>query len=131
MNWYEIIVRSPVDRVARRVTAQTQRVEDDQEISADEMKFIYFRLMRKASLLKEVLRIKNKSQHKNVKTKYKNRTPQFRDKIQGGRAIVEYRRVNIEIGRFCVLVSAKLKQEKLVRHLAHVACDPYRRRDAA
>ena len=100
-----IFVRSPIDKLARRVTSQRHVSPDDPSLSKQELIEIIDRLIRKSRLLKVVLKITTKRQHKNLKTKDNKGIKNFRS-TKEPRAMQEYRRVGGEIHRLTEEVCA-------------------------
>jgi hypothetical protein len=61
-----VLNSEPIDRVARRVTFQGGCSDIDGDLTRDELVYLWSRLERKLRLLKQVLRITSKAQHKNL-----------------------------------------------------------------
>lgn len=91
MDFHAIVVRSPINRTAASVVSQKNASTFDSPLSRAELIYLIERLNRKQRLLKFVLGIKNKSQHKNVKYRTKRAIPQRRQKAEP-RALTEYMR---------------------------------------
>jgi len=91
-----VMNNSPINRQAAIVASQKNCVEQDFDISRQELIYLTERLERKHKLLKNVLQIKTKAQHKNFMYKYNKRIPQFRMEKEP-RAFVEYVRVGQNI----------------------------------
>ena len=101
MDIEAILLRSPVDRVARRVTSQQFVEKKDSELTREDINAIIYRLCRKQRLLKVVLKVKTKRQHKNLVSKTLRGNLDYRARIQP-RALTEYMRCGTEIHRLTV-----------------------------
>ena len=113
MNLAEILVREPVDRVARRVTSQTGVAEDDTPLTREELAALVNRLLRKNRLLRHVLGIDTKAKKVNTKYKAKKGIPQFRA-LKEPRALTEYLRCGQEIQRLGTELAALRKVRQFV-----------------
>jgi hypothetical protein len=98
MDIEAILLRSPVDRVARRVTSQQFVEKEDSELTREEINAIVERLCRKQRLLKVVLKIKTKTQHKNFTRRVSRGGGDYRERLEP-RAVAEYMRCGVEIYR--------------------------------
>lgn len=98
MNLHSILTSSPIDSAARRVTSQAGCATDAALLSREELAALVQRLSRKQRLLKLVLGITNKRQHKNTVYKAGKGLKQFRA-AKEPRALTEYRLCGREIAR--------------------------------
>ena len=98
MNLDAIFVRSPINRLAATVTSQRRVAVQDEPLSREELAYIVQRLTRKLRLLKEVLGIKSKAQHRNLVWKTNKGIRNYRAEKEP-RAVIEYKRVGEEIQR--------------------------------
>lgn len=96
MNLHGILSSSPVNRLAGAVTSQRGLLPYDSPMSRSEIAQIVDRLSRKQRLLKRVLGIAGKSQHKNTIYKMKRGFKSYRADGEP-RALVEYKRVGEQI----------------------------------
>lgn len=94
----EILLRSPINRMARVVTSQAGCQDADSPLTREDLVAIKDRLERKHRLLKHVLGIKTKAQHANARYKARKRLQQFRQRAEP-RAFQEYIRVGDELLR--------------------------------
>lgn len=97
MNYQDFAAMVPVNGRAARVVSQ-KGCTGDTPLSKDELLELVARLQRKSRLLKLVLNIKNKAQHKNLIWK-SNKGFKTQRATAEPRALVEYRRVGVEIQR--------------------------------
>jgi hypothetical protein len=65
-----VLNSTPINRQARKVTSQAGCATVDVELSREELCEVFERLSRKHRLMKSMLRIKTKSQHKNVVSRH-------------------------------------------------------------
>jgi hypothetical protein len=78
LNLNQIFLRTPVNRNAFLATSQKNCVEVEKDLNFTELTDILNRLNRKNRLLKTLLKIKTKTQHKNLKNKFKQGLIKFR-----------------------------------------------------
>lgn len=91
---FTVLNSTPINRQARKVTSQKNCATVDVDLSKEELCEVLDRLMRKHRLMKSVLKIKNKSQHKNVVDRHnKGQRSNFRPR----RLTAEYVRVGLAI----------------------------------
>lgn len=112
MDWTNLCLRSPIDRLARRVTSQKAVAKYDKPLTADEIKLLLARLERKHKLLKRVLGVHTKAQHKSLCWKYNKRLPQFRQAMEP-RSFLEY----VRVGRAIQILTNELAQQRALRRL--------------
>jgi hypothetical protein len=105
MKLHDILIRSPVNRVAARVVSQKHAATDDAPLSKADLVYLLQRLERKHRLLKLVLGIRTKAQHVNLRYKHSRNLPQFR-KAQEPRAFTEYIRVGHDMQRLIAELAA-------------------------
>ena len=110
MDWADLSLRSPINRQARRVTSQAGVRAVDAPLNADEIKPLLARLERKHKLLKHILGVRTKAQHKNLCWKYNKRIPQFRQTTEP-RAFLEY----VRVGRAIQILTNELAQQRAAR----------------
>jgi hypothetical protein len=100
LDLHAILIRAPVNRLAARVVSQRDLGLDSYELQREEICCLIDRLRRKHKLLKHVLKIKTKAQHKNLMYKHSKGLKQYR-KQNEPRAFSEYLIVGREIQRLC------------------------------
>jgi hypothetical protein len=103
MDVADFATRTPVNRVAARVTSQRFVVAEEEPLTRKELREIVAKLRRKHQLLKLVLNIKSKAQHVNLLHKYKRNIPNQRT-TKEPRAVAEYKRVGEEIQKFSAIL---------------------------
>lgn len=108
----DIFVRAPVNKLAAVVVSQKGVAETDTPLTREELARIVERLGRKQRLLKRVLGIANKSQHRNAIWKDNKRLIQYRAQNEP-RAFVEYRRIGQEMARLNVELAEMRKCRRL------------------
>lgn len=113
-NLYNIFVRSPIDKKAANVVSQRYVEPNYPDLNREELKEIVVRLQRKSQLLKVVLQIKNKSQHKNLKYRDNRGRPTLRSEREP-RAVQEYRRVGEQIQRMESRIGEINRERKAAR----------------
>ena len=96
-----VMSASPINRQAAMVTSQSGCDENDKPLTKLEIVHLVDRLKRKHRLLKMVLGIKTKAQHRNLMYKYNKRLPQYRQRDEP-RAFTEYIRVGRDIQRLVI-----------------------------
>ena len=116
MNLEEILVRSPVNSMARQVTSQKNVSEEDKPISTNEIVLLVTRFSRKQRLLKLVLGIKTKAQHKNTIYRFNAGFKQFRASKEP-RAMAEYVICGREIQRLNYELSEMRRARRFVAEL--------------
>lgn len=89
MNFYDVYVRTPVNKQAGKILNGKTLVESD--ISMQEMNYLVARLARKRKLLNKAIGITNKRQSKNLKRKLSGHGYSIRKKINP-RAVDEWYR---------------------------------------
>jgi hypothetical protein len=109
---------TPIDMRARIVTSQRRCVEVEASIDKEEIVLLVERLMRKIRLLKVVLSIENKRQHKNVIARFNAGTSK-RSKIRPRRAVAEYVRIGLAIQNLNVRLQEIKKERKLMNIANH------------
>lgn len=114
MNINDILVRSPVNRSASYVVSQ-KSCSDDKPLSREELAYLVLRLKRKHELMKTLLQIKTRRQHKNAVYKMNAGIQQFRAAKQP-RIFAEYIRVGNDIQRLSTELSALRKIRQFVGH---------------
>ena len=113
MNWYQLIVCSPIDKKARIVTSQKGCV-DLQDLSLDEMIELSNRMGRKMKLLKVILDIQTDSKRNNFIKKMRNGL--FNQRCHNnGRAAHEYMRIGKQISIFCAEIARRKAIVKAMR----------------
>ena len=112
MNINEILVRSPINRSASHVVSQ-KGCSDDRPLAREELAYLVLRLQRKHGLMKSLLQIKTKRQHKNVVYKMNAGIQQFRAAKQP-RIFAEYVRVGNDIQRLLIELSVLRKIRQFV-----------------
>lgn len=95
MNLDRILTSSPVNTTAARVVGRRRGIEDPGSLSREELIEIVNRLERKLRLLKVVLGITTKAQHKNLVWKFNKGFKSNRFKSDP-RAVIEYKRCGEE-----------------------------------
>ena len=119
MDFHSIFIRSPVNKTAMKVVSQRGAAESDKPLDRHELAHIVERLSRKQRLLKRVLNIGNKSQHRNAIYKSNKGFKNYRlDKEP--RAFVEYKRIGLQIQHLNTELSAMRKLRKIA-HECRVA----------
>jgi len=108
MDLHAIFIRSPINRLSAGVVSQRGAAEEDSPLTREELAYIVQRLSRKQRLLKRVLGIANRSQHKNMMWKANKRFAQYRV-AREPRAFQEYRRIGREMQRLNAELSAVKK----------------------
>jgi hypothetical protein len=98
MDLHALLISTPIDRVARRVTSQAGAATVDTPLTKPELVALLQRLGRKQRLLKRVLKITNKRQHMNTVYKANKGIPNFRCATEP-RAVTEYVRCGREMQR--------------------------------
>lgn len=90
----EVFNSRPIDRDAYRATLQRNCSTADATATREELQHLLSRLERKQRLLKKMLKIKTKSQHKNLVYKgtrqipqFRQSSPAFRDYLRNGQAM--------------------------------------------
>jgi hypothetical protein len=68
MNLDRILASAPINQAAARVTASSRTPVPVGDLTKDELLALWRRLERKLRLLKQVLKITSKAQHKNLMT---------------------------------------------------------------
>lgn len=116
MDLYAILLRAPVNRLAAAVTSQRRVSREETPLSIDELRYLLERCGRKQRLLKFVLRIENRAQHKNLCWKHNKGLRQYRAD-QEPRAFVEYR----ILGKQMAQLNVALSEAKKDRQAAHEA----------
>ncbi|WP_294767205.1 hypothetical protein [uncultured Rhodoferax sp.] len=104
MDYRDLPAMRPVNGRAASVVSQ-KGIAPDADLSRDELLELIARLQRKSRLLKVVLGITNRAQHKNLMWKANKGFKATRIKSDP-RAVVEYRRVGVEILRLNQAVKA-------------------------
>lgn len=89
-----VLNSAPINRQARRVTSQANCATIDSDLSKEELQDVLDRLTRKHRLMKAVLKIKNKSQHKNVVDRHNKG---IRSNFRPRRLTAEYVRVGMAL----------------------------------
>ena len=112
MNINEILVRSPINRSTSHVVSQ-KGCSDDRPIAREEIAYLVSRLQRKHGLMKTLLQIKTKRQHKNAIHKMNAGVQQFRSAKQP-RIFAEYVRVGNDIQRLTDELSVLRKIRQFV-----------------
>lgn len=113
-RWDDLLVRDPVNAMARRVVRQGKEVAPD-SLSRPELIALLERITRKQKLLKVALGIKTHAQHVNAMYKFNRGIGQFRMK-QNPRAFIEYKRLGEQAQRFLVQLKV-LKDERRREYL--------------
>lgn len=91
---FAVLNSTPINRQARKVTSQAGCATVDATLSREELGEVLERLSRKHRLMKSVLKIKTKSQHKNVVDRHnKGQRSNFRPR----RLTAEYVRVGMAL----------------------------------
>jgi hypothetical protein len=93
-----VLNSAPINKQAAIVTSQRHVATADTPLTRDELAALANRLLRKQRLLKHVLGIKTKRQHKNMTYKAAKGIPQYRA-AKEPRALTEYLRCGREIQR--------------------------------
>lgn len=117
MNFFELFVRSPINRQTMRVTSQKNTVEIEKSLSRAELVEINSMLIKKQSRLKSILQIESKAQHKSMMYKIDRGFVSFRFE-KNPRIALEYKRLGVEINRLNSEISAIKKHAKMVREIA-------------
>jgi len=104
MDFYEIFVRSPINRSARNMLSAS--AECEKEISTDELKYLISRLHRKRKLLNLAIGIKTKAQRKNLALKLNQGVRTYRDALNP-RGVDEWSRNGKAIERLCDELGAR------------------------
>lgn len=112
VSWISLLVRSPIDRITRLVTGQRAVAKHDRALTREELLEILDRCSRKQRLLKRVLQIDNKRQHKNFVQKWNIGVRQFRVE-QEPRAALEYVRLGQMMLRYLEELTQLKAQQKL------------------
>lgn len=112
VSWISLLVRSPIDRITRLVTGQRAVAKQDRALTREELLEILDRCSRKQRLLKRVLQIDNKRQHKNFVQKWNIGVRQFRVE-QEPRAALEYVRLGQMMLRYLEELTQLKAQQKL------------------
>ena len=84
----DLLAATPIDRTAAIVTGQAGCAGDIEQLPERDLVAMKERMERKHRLLKHVLGIRSKAQHKNLMYKWNKGIPQFRQ--LHSRAFVEY-----------------------------------------
>lgn len=108
MDLHAIFIRAPINRLVAGVVSQRGASAEDTPLTREELAYIVQRLSRKQRLLKRVLGIANRSQHKNMMWKANKRFTQYRV-AREPRAFQEYRRIGQEMQRLNAELSAVKK----------------------
>ena len=114
MDLHAILVRAPVNRLAASVVSQRRAAATDAPLQRAELIYLMDRLARKQRLLKLVLGIKNKRQHKNMKWKANKRIPQYRVANEP-RAAAEYCLLGVQMQRLNIELAAQSAARKELR----------------
>lgn len=91
---FQVLNSAPVDRIAARVTSQAGCAQEYVDLTHAEAMAVIVRLQRKHRLLKAILRVENKRQHKNLIARHKMG---LQSNYRPPRAIAEYLRVGQNI----------------------------------
>lgn len=110
--WAALLVRSPVDRITRAVTDQRAVARHDRPLTRDELLEILNRCERKQRLLKRVLRIETKTQHKNLVHRWQLGVRQSRVEREP-RAALEYVRLGNMMQRYIEEIAQLNAQQRL------------------
>ena len=110
MNIQEIMVRSPVDRMAALVTSQINIPEQDADLRSIEIIELLARLRVRQSALKLVLGINTKAQHRNAVYKFNCGFKCFR-REKYPREMAEYLRA----GEAMQILNAELSERRKAR----------------
>lgn len=106
----KVLNGTPIDRKSRIVTSQARCVEAETSIDRDELALLVQRLDRKRRLLKYVLKIDNKRQHKNVIQRFNNGW-HGRSSFRPPRIVAEY----VRLGRSTEILNVRLHQLRTER----------------
>ena len=87
-NFSDLLSATPIDRNAAIVTGQAGCTDGLEQLPERDLMAMKDRMERKHRLLKHVLGIRSKTQHKNLMHKWNKGLPQFRQRHS--RAFVEY-----------------------------------------
>lgn len=110
MSFSKLAGRVPIDRLAMRVSSQKGCV-DDIGVSIQDIKILLARLERKMRLMKHVLGVNTRSQHKNLMYRFnKNGNPNAKHGQK--RIFLEYKRVG-ENMHLLMFTAKALKSESL------------------
>jgi len=120
-NITAILLRSPINTAAYRVTSQRGCATVDADLTRDELKALINRLKRKLRLLKLVLGISSRAQHKNTIYKYNRQIPQFRQ-AREPRALDEY----VRVGRAIQRLKAELSVRRAARRFVAVEMNAWK-----
>jgi hypothetical protein len=98
---FQVMRSTPINSAARRVVKQGNSSHDEDELSRAELVEICERLERKSRLLKKIIGIENKAQHKNLKNSVNGKRAGggIRKAKNHPRAVMEYLRCGMEIHR--------------------------------
>jgi hypothetical protein len=121
MNFHAILTSNPIDRVARRVASQAGVSQADSPLAREELAYLMRRTLRKQRLLKQILGIRTKAQHKNTTYKSNHGVKQFRAEKEP-RALDEYLRCGQAIQR----LNVELANMRMVRRFVANAENEYK-----
>ena len=104
MNIDRILASAPIDRMAARVVSSSRATATVGDLTREELALLLERLERKQRLLKRVLNITTKTQHKNLMSAMKigrrNKPAQGLSRLKANkRAAFEYKRVGEDMYR--------------------------------
>jgi hypothetical protein len=116
VNIDRILASAPVNTTAARVVSRRRGLEEPSAMTRDEILALIERLQRKLRLLKVVLGIKTRAQHKNLVWKFNKGFKSTRFKADP-RSVVEYKRVGEQLQRLCARVSEINAEAKAARGL--------------
>jgi hypothetical protein len=118
MDLHAILTSTPIDRVARRVVSQLGAAVGDTPLTQIELAALVNRINRKQRLLKRVLGITSKGQHKNTVYKAKKGIKQWRVEREP-RAMTEYLRCGREVQRLTNELAELRKLRRFVAEAEH------------
>jgi hypothetical protein len=104
MNLDRILTSAPINHTAARVVSSPRNPAPDGDLTREELLYLWSRLQRKHRLLKQVLKITSKAQHKNlihaINSGRRNRPGVGMLRLTANpRSALEYKRVGEEMQR--------------------------------
>lgn len=128
-TWDAVLASSPINSTARSVIGQRRCAVDEAEMGRAELLELLARLSRKQHLLKLVLGIKNRAQHKNFLAALKGKHyGSGKSRGYGNpRAAVEYKRVGEEMARLNRRIAELNGEYKAERARTYVEWTPEQR----
>ena len=110
MNFYEVFVRSPVNRQAAGMLSSSKQIEAD--IGRDELIYLIQRLERKRRLLSKAIGVTTGAQRRNLMWKINKGKKTYRSSLHP-RGVEEWRRNGLAINRLKLELARRNKLQLL------------------